>query len=134
MRFTVTPEDFLKGGLVELGWHPAQIVSWDESGVAGPTAKNPGSQLIKVKYRITAGQNKDREIYGQFSEVAPTFMLGLLEALAGKAFDKTQTANIETSQASMEGKLVDIHLIPAVYNGKPKREVDAWRPYTGPQA
>lgn len=134
MRFQMTPDDFLKGGLLALGWHPTQIIKWDDATKqAGATAKNPGSQLIQVEYRITAGPEKGKVAYGNFSEVAPGFMVPLLEAL-GATFDKKSTVQIEVTRAGMEGKLVDIHLIAGSYNGKPNRTIDAYRKYTGPEA
>lgn len=128
----MTPDDFLKGGLAETGWHPSQIKVWDDSSkVAGETSKNPGSQLINVEFKMLVGPNKGKSAFVNFSEVAPGFMIPLLEAL-GMTFDKKSTVQIEVTRASMEGKLVDIHLIPAIYKGKPKREIDAYRKYTGP--
>lgn len=134
MKFQLTPEDFLKGGLAELGWHPAQIVKWDDTTkVAGPESKNPGSQLINVEFKMVAGPNKGKSAFQNYSEVAPGFMIGLLEAL-GQKFDKNSTVSIEVTKASMEGKFVDLHLIAGSYNGKPNRQIDAFRPYTGPKA
>jgi hypothetical protein len=134
MKFQMTPDDFLKGGLAEIGWHPAQIVKWDDtSKTAGPTSKNPGSQLINVEFKMTAGPNKGKPAYTNFSEVAPGFMIPLLEAL-GATFDKKSTVTVEVTKASMEGKFVDIHLVPGSFNGKPNRTIDAYRKYTGPQA
>jgi hypothetical protein len=60
MRFSVTPDDFLKGELPEPGWHPAQIVKWDDTKVAGSAAKNPGSTVIAVTFKIVAGKGKDK--------------------------------------------------------------------------
>lgn len=130
----MTPEDFLKGGLLALGWHPAQIVKWDDqSKVAGETAKNPGSQLIQVEYKITAGPEKGKIAYGNFSEVAPGFMIPLLEAL-GAVFDKKSLVEVEVKRETMEGKFVDIHIMRGSYKGKPNSTIDGYRKYTGPMA
>jgi hypothetical protein len=59
-------------------------------------------------------------------------MVPLLEAL-GNNFNKKETVSFEVTQTAMEGKLVDIHLIPAVFNNKPKREIDGYKPYSGPK-
>lgn len=135
MKFQMTPDDFLKGGLLELGWHPAQIVKWDDTKVAGPTAKNPGSTVINVEFKIVAGPSKGKVAYQNFSEVAPGFMIGLLEGL-GQVFDKTKTVQIEVTRASMEGKTVDVHIAAGVnkQTGQPNRIIDAYRKYTGPTA
>lgn len=132
MKFQITPEDFLKGGLISIGWHPAQIVKWDDvTKVAGATAKNPGSQLINVEFKIVAGPEKGKSVYTNFSEVAPAFMVPLLEAL-GASFDKKSTVEIEVTKASMEGKLVDVHTARGSYQGKPNTSIDMYRKYTGP--
>lgn len=132
MRFSVPPEDFLKGQLVEPGWHPSIITVWDEEGKAGDSAKNPGSQITKVQFKVTHGPNKGATVYAQFSEVAPSFIVPLVEAVTGQTFDKKKQVNFETSAAMMKGKYVDIHVIRGSYQNKPKNEVDGYRKYTGP--
>ena len=42
MRAILTPDDLKKGDLAEVGWHPAEIVDYEE-GAAGDDAKNPGN-------------------------------------------------------------------------------------------
>jgi hypothetical protein len=69
MKYRVSKEDFLKNKLVNLGWHPCVIKVWDETGRAGAQAKNPGSQLTKVEFKILAGPDKDSTLYTQFSEL-----------------------------------------------------------------
>jgi hypothetical protein len=132
MKIRVTPEDFLKGGLAELGWLPAQITKWDESGVAGPNAKNPGSQFTKVEFTVTVGGSKGKIVYANFSEVAGVFVVPLIEAISGQKVDKAAILEMDVRKESMEGKLVDIHTIASSYNGKPGRQIDLFRPYTGP--
>lgn len=131
MKFQITPEDFLKGGLVVVGWHPTQIVKWDDtSKTAGDTAKHPGSQLINVEFKIVDGPEKGKILYHNFSEVAPAFMVPLLEALGAK-FDKKTIVEIEPTKASMEGKYVDCHVMRGSYKGKPNSTIDLWRPFSG---
>lgn len=129
----MTPEDFLKGQLVQPGWHPAVIIGWDESKVAGQNAKNPGSSLIEAQFKITDGPNKGATLFQNFSEVAPGFMVPLMEAL-GHKFDKTKAATFETSAATMKNKTVDIHVVRGSYNNKPKNDIDGYRAYTGKPA
>src|SRR5689334_13874164 len=105
MRFNVTPEDFLKGELAGLGWHPSQIIKWDDTKTAGATSKNPGSTVINVAFKIVAGPSKDKVVFQNFSEVAPAFMVPLLEAL-GATFNKKEQVTFEVSAGAMEGKLV----------------------------
>lgn len=132
MKFVVSPEDFLKGGLVEKGWHPALIQKWDDTKRAGQNAKNPGSTLIEVQYKITAGPNKGAVVYVNFSEVAPAFIVPLLEAIKGETFNKKENVEFDVNSATMEGKLVDIHVERGSYNNKPNNQVDGYRPYSGP--
>lgn len=134
MKFRVTKEDFLKGGLAELGWHPSRIKVWDDTKVSGANAKNPGSQYTEAQFEIVAGPSKGKVIYSNFSEITPVFMVPLLEGITGQTVDKNKDFEFEVSRASMEGKLVDIHLIASSYNNKPKREIDGYRKYTGPVA
>ena len=133
MKFQMTPEDFLKGQLVEPGWHPATINSWDDTKKAGASAKNPGSSLIEAQFKITAGPAKGQILYQNYSEVAPGFLIPLLEAL-GQKFEKTKTVSFEVESHQMRGKLVDIHVVRGSYNNKPKNEIDGYKAYTGPTA
>lgn len=133
MKFRVTPEDFLKGGLVEIGWHPAVIVGWDDTKKAGASAKNPGSTYIEAQFKIVAGPNKGMTLYQNFSEIAPAFIAPVLEAITGKTIDKTKVFEFEVDAASMKNKVLDIHVVRGSYNNKPKNEIDGYRVFTGPK-
>lgn len=132
MKFQMTAEDFLKGQLVEPGWHPSVINSWDDTKRAGKDAKHPGSVLIEAQFKITAGPAKGMILYQNFSEVAPGFLIPLLEAL-GQKFDKTKPVTFEVESHQMRGKLVDVHVIRGSYNNKPKNEIDGYKVYSGPK-
>lgn len=131
-RASVSPEDFLKGQLVEPGWHPSVIVSWDDTKKAGQNAKNPGSQLVEVQFKVTAGPNKGATVYTNFSEVAPAFLVPLLEAVSGTKFDKSKPVQLDVDAAAMKGKAVDIHVVRGSYNNKPNNQVDGYKAYSGP--
>lgn len=133
MKFNVSPEDFLKGQLVDPGWHPSVIVAWDDTKRSGQNAKNPGSTYIEAQFKITEGPAKGVVLYQNFSEVAPAFLVPLLEALGAK-FDKTKNVQFEVDAANMKNKTVDIHVVRGSYNNKPKNEIDGYKPYSGKQA
>jgi hypothetical protein len=65
----VTPDDLKKGDLANPGWHPAEIVKY-EDGEAGENAKNPGSATSTFYFKIIDGPNKGIECKRLFSEVA----------------------------------------------------------------
>ena len=131
MKIRVTKDDFLKGKLVTPGWHPCIISSWDDTGKAGENAKNPGSSLTKVEFKVVDGPDKGTTLFTQFSEVAPAFMVPLIEAVSGKEFDKTKDVEFDVDAAAMKGKTVDVHVIRGSYNNKPKNEVDGYRKFSG---
>jgi len=65
----VSPDDLKKGDLVNPGWHPAEIIKY-EDGEAGENAKNPGSATATFYFKIMDGPNKGVECKRLFSEVA----------------------------------------------------------------
>ena len=136
MRLTATPEDFLKGKLVAVGFHPAIIASYDEKMSKRQPDSPPdwvSSQYAEVQFKITAGPDAGTVIYQNFSEKGASFVVPLLEAITGKTIDRTKLFEAEINKASMEGKCVDIHVVRGQYKGKPKNEIDGYRPYTGPK-
>ncbi len=54
MRAILTPDDLKKGDLAQVGWHPAEIVDYDETA-ASDDAKNPGSTNCYFHFRILDG-------------------------------------------------------------------------------
>lgn len=67
--WVVTPDDLRKGDLANPGWHPAEIIKY-EDGEAGEAAKNPGSATATFFFKILDGPNKGIECKRLFSEVA----------------------------------------------------------------
>lgn len=67
--WVVTPDDLKKGDLASPGWHPAEIVKY-EDGEAGEDAKNPGSATAIFYFKILDGPDKGVEVKRLFSEVA----------------------------------------------------------------
>src|SRR3990167_1918092 len=136
MRLTATPEDFLKGKLVAVGFHPSIITVYNEkTSKRRPDSPPDWSPSIyaEVQFKITAGPDLGSVLYQNFSEKAASFIVPLLEAITGKEIDKTKTFNAEISSAILVGKTVDIHVVRGTFNNKPKNEIDGYRPYTGPK-
>lgn len=65
----VTPDELKRGDLANPGWHPAEIIKY-EDGEAGEDAKNPGSATSVFYFKIIDGPNKGIECRRTFSEVA----------------------------------------------------------------
>lgn len=131
-RFRMTPDDFLKGGIPKAGWHNAQIVKYEEKQ-AGPNAKNPGSLLINLHFKIVAGEDKGKIVYQNFSEVAPGFAVPLIEALGAK-IDKKKDYEGELNERNTVNKFVDINVAIGSFNNKPKADIIGYKPYSGPVA
>jgi len=58
MRVVLTPEDLKSGELVEVGWHPVEVIDYDEKE-ASDEAKNPGSTNCIWTFKIVDGPSKD---------------------------------------------------------------------------
>lgn len=80
MRAILTPDDLKKGDLVETGWHPAEIVEYDENP-ASDEAKNPGSTNCNFYFKIIDGPGKGVTIKRLFNETALGFGKNLWKTL-----------------------------------------------------
>lgn len=81
MRAILTPDDLKKGDLIEPGWHPAEIVDYDESE-ASEDAKNPGSTNCIFHFKIIDGPFKGIPCQRLFNETALGFGKSLWKTLA----------------------------------------------------
>lgn len=136
MRLTASPDDFLKGKPIDIGFHPSVIFAYEEKTSKrkpdSPADWSP-SQYAEVQFKITAGPAKGQVVYTNFSEKAATFIVPLLEAISGKEIDKTKAFQADISESILKGKQVDIHVVRGEWKGKPKNEIDGYRPYSGPK-
>lgn len=57
MRAILTPDDLKAGELAEVGWHPVEVVDYDEKP-ASDDAKNPGSTNCIWTLKIIDGPSK----------------------------------------------------------------------------
>ena len=62
MRAILTPDDLKKGDLIEPGWHPAEIVDYDEK-----EANTDGTTNCNFYFKIIDGPFKDLE--GKVGEI-----------------------------------------------------------------
>ena len=94
MRAILTPDDLKKGELVEVGWHPAEIVKYDE-GEASDDAKNPGSTNCNFYFKILDGPGKGVETKRLFNETALGFGKNLWKTL-GFPYDPVKGYDLST--------------------------------------
>jgi hypothetical protein len=80
MRAILSPDDLKKGDLVEVGWHPMEIVNYDESE-ASDDAKNPGSTNCNFYFKIIDGPGKGTQVKRLFNETALGFGKNLWKTL-----------------------------------------------------
>lgn len=109
MRAVLTPDDLKKGDLAEVGWHPAEIVDYDEAE-AGSDAKNPGSTNCNFYFKILDGVNKGLTAKRLFNETALGFGKSLWAVLFGppdptKGYTADQL-NSESFKAQIGKKLM----------------------------
>lgn len=136
MRLSASPDDFLKGKPIDVGFHPAVISAYVEKQSKRRADSSPdwsSSTYAEVQFKITAGPNKGSVVYTNFSEKAATFIVPLLEAITGKEIPKDKPFNGEVSEVALKGKLVDIHVVRGSWNNRPKNEIDGFKPYSGPK-
>lgn len=61
MQVFLTPDDLKVGDLAEVGWHPAEVVNYEETA-ASDNAKNPGSTNCTWYFKIIDGVSKGLEV------------------------------------------------------------------------
>jgi len=139
MRFTQSPEDFLKGQLTTPGWNPCKILKAEEGLSKGGINPKTGLekdkvQMMTVTFQVTEGESKGCLIYQNYPENIPNFMTDLMEQGFGYAVDRKKGLDIDVTPEKLVGKFVDVHVKRGSWNGKPKNEVEGYRKYTGKEA
>lgn len=76
MRQILTPDDLKKGDLIEPGWHPAEIVDYDEK-----EANTDGSTNCNFYFKIIDGPFKGNSAKRLFNEKALGFGKALWKTL-----------------------------------------------------
>ena len=104
MRAVLTPDDLKKGDLAEIGWHPSEIVDYDEKD-----ADTDGSTNCNFYFKIIDGPNKGITAKRLFNEKALGFGKALFAVLFGppdavKGYDTQLTT--ESFKAQIGKKLM----------------------------
>lgn len=94
MRVLLTPDDLKKGDLVEVGWHPLEIVEYKEEP-ASENAKNPGSTNCTFYFKIIDGAAKGGQVKRLFNETAMGFGKNLWKTL-GFPYDPVKGYELTT--------------------------------------
>lgn len=84
----LTPDDLLKGELIEVGWHPAELVSYEER-----EAETDKSTNIILGFKVIDGKEKGKSANKLFSEKALGFGKNLW-AIIIPGFDKVKGGNL----------------------------------------
>lgn len=138
MKFNLTPDDFLKGKLVTPGWHPCEIVGYEEKTSKEKVDANgnrvPPSMYVELKLKIVAGKESDVGVvlYQNFSEKAPGFIVPFLEAISGKTVEK-KPQEITFTKEKLVGQKIDALVVRGNYNNKPNNQVQEFKPFSGPK-
>ena len=93
MRQILTPDDLKTGELVEVGWHPMEVIDYEEKE-ASDEAKNPGSTNCIWTFKIIDGPSKGITVTKLINESPKS--LGFNKALWNTfGFPKTSHPNGE---------------------------------------
>lgn len=138
MRFNLKEDDFLRGKIVEPGWHACKITGYEEKmskQKVDPETKQviPPSQYCEIKMEIQSGKDKGVVLYNNFSEKAPGFIIPFLEAVAGGKKMEEKAQSIEFTKERLLNQYVDVEVVRGMYNNKPQNQVIGFKPYSGPR-
>lgn len=130
MRAILTPDDLKKGELIEPGWHPAEIVDYEETE-ASDEAKNPGSTNCNFYFKIIDGPEKGKTARRLFNETAMGFGKNMYAALG---FPRTPDGGYDVSTDLFKktvGSKIQIYVKRGKSNlGNPFNDVQDFRPLT----
>lgn len=119
MKLNITPEDHLRGALLEPGFYPCVVEEIEEK-----TAKD-GSAYAAVKFKVTAGSFTGAPLYTNFSEKAPGMSIDFFKACGYKLDPKSTT---ELDIMNTKGKKLMVSVVRGEYNGKPQNNVNGYKP------
>jgi len=102
MRAVLTPDDMKKGELIEPGWHPAEIVSYEEKD-----SNTDKSTNCIFHFKVIDGKEKGKQANKLFNEKALGFGKNLwpLIGIPGNAKEGFTDLSTERFQASVGRKL-----------------------------
>lgn len=122
MRINISPEDLAKNKLIKPGWHPLEVVDYDER-----KSKNGSSFNYIWTFRcLTPGENAIFTLF--FNEQVVGRMSGLVLALG--AVETESGVDVDLNKSELVGKTVKGNVFRGDYNGQPKNDVSEWMPYS----
>lgn len=117
-RSILTPDDLKAGELAEVGWHPLEVVNYDETD-ASDEAKNPGSTNCNFYFKIIDGPSKGLEVKKLINESPKS--LGYNKALwSAFGFPKTADGGYDLS-SDLFRKTVGFKLMGYIKRAKSNR-------------
>lgn len=124
MRAVLTPDDLKKGDLADVGWHPAEIVDYQEK-----EAETDGSTNCIYFFKIFDGPNKGVTPRRLFNEKALGFGKNLWKVLWGEP-DPTKGYEITSEKLKAAiGTKLRIHISRGKSNkGNEFNDVDDFLP------
>lgn len=115
MRAILTPDDLKAGELVDAGWHPVEVIEYDEKE-ASDEAKNPGSTNCIWTFKIIDGTNKGITVTKLINESPKS--LGFNKSLWNTfGFPKTSAGGYDLS-SDLFKKTVGFKLMAYIKRGK----------------
>lgn len=122
MKWNVSSEEAAKNKLAQPGWHPIEIIDYEEA-----MNKNGDAMNAILTFRIFSGEFKGVEKKVWFSEKAPGMMAPLLEALGVKT-NADGSLSADLNKQTLVGKKVQGNFIRGSYNNRPTNEINEYAP------
>lgn len=120
MRVILTPDDLKSGELASAGWHPAEVIDYNESE-ASDEAKNPGSTNCIWTFKILDGDSKGIEATKLINETPKSLGHKSNQSLWSTfGFPKTAAGGYDLS-SDLFRKTVGFKLMMYVKRGKTNR-------------
>lgn len=121
VAWRITKEDVAKAKLVDVGWHPSEIVKFEFK-----KSKDGDSNNAVFTFRVIGtGKFVGAEKTVFFSEKAPGMMTGLLTALG---FTELPDGGYDAElDESLIGRKLLAHWIRGEYQGRPQNEINEYQ-------
>lgn len=119
-KMRITPEDHLKGKVIEPGVYVAVVRAVEEGA-----SKTDQSQNWNVEFKISEGVYKGVPVYKTFNEKGAGFAIPFIEACGGKIDPK---ADYELDFQKTLGATLRIVVKNNLYNGTMKNQIDGFMP------
>ena len=121
--FQITREDLLRGKTIAPGWYPLFIKAVEKG-----EAKTDGSLKVDVSFVVRGDSPfKDVPVGRTFSEKAPGFTVGFIEAVMKKKIDVDKGGTFDLAMAT--GKMVWGYIKNEMYQNRLVNRVEDFRSY-----